>query len=97
MHIMDLRKITNAEFDANTMRASKISRDVRDDCQICGKAVNSETCKTWVHISTEGILLDPNKSTEEYGYNVSQGFFPVGSECAKSIPAQYKYVKAAQK
>ena len=88
MHIMDYR-IANDKFDQNTKAKSRIADDVRSDCQVCGKAVNRETCKTWVHLSIDGIILDPLISSEEYGPE-SQGFFPVGSECAKIIAIDYK-------
>lgn len=88
MHIMDYR-ISNTKFEQNTQAKSRIAEDDREDCQVCGKAVNRRTCKTWVHLSIIGILLDPNTSSEEYGPE-SQGFFPVGSECAKLIANEYK-------
>lgn len=89
MHIMDYR-VANDVFDKNTKADSRIALDVRGNCEVCGKAVNRNTCKTWVHLSVEGELLDPTKSSEDFGYNISMGFFPVGSECQKAIPAQFK-------
>lgn len=61
-----------------------------DECLVCHRPVNADKEGTiWVHMSTYNYLYLtalPEAETEEN----SQGWFPVGPECARKIPADYK-------
>jgi len=81
MHIMDYR-ISNTTFERNQKANSKVAN--RSDCMICGKATNTETCKTWVEVTTDGELIEIGVDHPR-----SQGCFTVGSDCAKKIPSRY--------
>lgn len=48
-------------------------------CIQCGRKIGKSSY--WVHASTDGTVLHPDDQGD-FG-TVSQGFFPVGSECAK--------------
>lgn len=52
-----------------------------DACCQCGRKVGQNSW--WVHLSIAGAVLDPNSPVE--GDPQSQGFWSVGSECAKKF------------
>jgi hypothetical protein len=63
-----------------------------DECILCGKRTsrNGRTNGKTLHVRVvdggSRIAL-PDEQVDERG---DMGYFPVGSECAKSIPAPYK-------
>lgn len=61
-----------------------------DECWLCGKGLTAEgAAKAWLVEMTQGghaIHAD-----ERWLRTDSQGAYPVGSECARSIPAAYKF------
>jgi hypothetical protein len=81
MHIMDYR-VANTTFDRNANAKSNVEN--REDCHICGKGVNRNTCTTWVEVDTDGTLIEVGVEDAD-----SQGCFPVGPECAKKIDKKY--------
>lgn len=59
----------------------KANVDASDDyCVVCGKKMGKNGFM--IHLSIDGTLLDPTKSSEEFN-GESQGYWNVGSECAK--------------
>jgi hypothetical protein len=50
-------------------------------CCQCGRKVGKNP--HWIHLSTSGQILNPNEENPK-----SQGFFPIGSECAKSFESE---------
>lgn len=63
-----------------------------DECHVCGRPLNPERISFLVHMST-GNTLYPKSITDaeaEAYPEGDQGWFPVGPECAKKIPAAYK-------
>lgn len=62
-----------------------------DECFLCGRGLTEKGAENGynIHLLTTGELA-PN-ATEWYDHKDSQGAFPVGSECAKSIPTGYKF------
>lgn len=73
-----------------------------DECFFCGRGLTASGLANawWVHLTTSGYLV-----TQDYGsvredagevqaaeeFRLSQGCFPVGSECAKRIARPYKF------
>jgi hypothetical protein len=50
-------------------------------CFLCGR---DTTEKLFVHYTTDGHLINTREEVEN-----SQGFFPVGSDCAKKLPKDF--------
>ena len=55
-------------------------------CIVCGKKMGKNGF--YVHLSIDGTILDSTKSSEEYG-SKSQGYWGVGSECAKKFDSAF--------
>jgi hypothetical protein len=51
------------------------------NCCQCGKKVGKNPF--WIHLSNSGRILNPNEENPS-----SQGFFPIGSECAKGFESE---------
>lgn len=75
---------------ANEKRLHKIADEHLGFCYICARPVDSRKT-AWVHMSTNGGLF-PANSNEKYEWEggTSQGWFEIGPECAKQVPAQYR-------
>ena len=76
----------SANYDKN----EEANHTNESPCLICGKEVNNPTL--WVHLLTEGNLTseegdDQGKLKNEE--DESQGFFPIGSACAKKLPKEF--------
>lgn len=75
---IDRSTIQSSKYDENIEREGEHS----DTCFICGKRTKS---KQLVHYLTSGELV-------AYGgddIKDSQGFFPIGSNCAKKLPKKF--------
>jgi len=61
-------------------------------CLICGRPLTRSAADNgyWVHMSTGWQIILPDDDESD-----SQGCFPVGSECAKRIPTEYRIKQAA--
>jgi len=77
--------------EINRGRKSSKSHDW-NECICCGRALNPSAKLFWVHWSFSGNLYPVNISDEvAYAHpEGDQGWFPVGADCAKKIPAEYK-------
>lgn len=84
MHIMDYR-VANTTFDRNANAKSNVEN--REECHICGKGVNRNTCTTWVQVTTDGTLIEVGVEDSQ-----SQGCFTVGKDCAKKIDKKYLHI-----
>jgi hypothetical protein len=51
------------------------------NCCNCGKKVGKNPL--WIHLSISGQILNPNEESPK-----SQGFFPIGSVCAKDFESE---------
>lgn len=70
------------KYDDNVERYGNNSRT----CECCGKQTDE---KLFVHICTSyEITTSKNDDLTAYGRE-SQGYFPIGRECAKKFPQQY--------
>lgn len=66
------------------------------ECFLCGRKIRSFPRCSWVHYTTGGYIT----SLDEEGMKkkdpggrcgVSQGFFPIGPDCARRIPARFVF------
>ena len=55
-------------------------------CAICGFKIRGNHSYA-VHLSVNGYLLPTDQHTNDY--DITQGFFAVGSECRKQLPATH--------
>ena len=69
-----------------------------DSCFICNRPMKTSGTEkgSWVHLSWEsGMIMNIEQSETDEGFEQSQGYFPVGSDCAKKIPKRFVF-KAAK-
>lgn len=57
----------------------------KNPCLICGKEIKTKSHK-WVQLLTNGNIISTDQPIEN-----SQGFFPVGNECAKKLTIQFSF------
>lgn len=62
-----------------------------DACSICGKRLKSTAKRRpFIHYLTNGRI------TSALAHDESQGFFEIGSGCAKTLPAKFVHYFAAE-
>ena len=76
---IELSSIRSSKYDDNIERLG----DDSNTCFCCGKHTAK---KLFVHYTTDDQLV--NERDENKVIN-SQGFFPIGSECAKKLPKDF--------
>jgi hypothetical protein len=61
-----------------------------EQCYVCGRGLTETGANNgwWVHMSNNAVIL-PIDLDDPDAVN-SQGWFPVGSECARQIPSTHK-------
>jgi len=59
--------------------------DVSNSCIVCGKPTKE---KLLVHLTTDGTITNEG---DESKIDNSQGFFPIGSNCAKQIEKEFVF------
>lgn len=85
-------------FDIDTVRPSEAVRDANEQrrttkhteaCFVCNKGMTDAVLDNgwWVHVSGGASLVPIGSDVDEVA---DMGYFPVGSECAKKIPAEYR-------
>jgi len=78
-----LDEVRSLNYDANIKKYGH--RD--DNCLLCGKPIkNSDTAKS-VHLLTNGNIV----SYQSDDIEGSQGFFDVGSDCAKTLVIKFTF------
>lgn len=72
-------------IDIDTVRRPDAEKKAQGDqpCFLCGKATDGSRL---VHLATFGALVPISETLPEHE---DQGFFPIGPECAKKLPADY--------
>ena len=78
---------TIEQQEANS-RIHRAGNEWNPECKMCGRKMSRKAHDNATHIHMS-VNLDLVPVKENIGSN-SQGFFPVGSECAKKLPADYK-------
>lgn len=58
------------------------------ECLICGRVIRDQKTATHVHLLTTGDLASRGEPVTE---EEDQGFFPVGPECARRLPAAFRF------
>lgn len=80
-----------ADWRERKANAERFTTDKHtDECFLCGRGLTAKAVENgWaVHLRTDNMLLpvgEPWDSDEQ-----SQGWFPVGSECAKRVPLTHR-------
>lgn len=84
----DLLRRSSDERRANMQRATRTQAEVVDECFVCGRGLTEKGLDraSWIEHTTSGYLVPVADPSPED----SQGCFPVGSECAKSVPAEFR-------
>lgn len=71
------------QIERNRERGGKPNTE---PCLVCGRDVK-DVLKHQVHFATDGTLFPVDEDNENHPD--TQGWFPVGPECAKKLPAGY--------
>ncbi len=75
---------THEQKERNRERTNWSNCD--EECIVCGKGMRKDRKPQYVHMLTSGQLAE-----RDYDGPGSQGCFPVGSECARKIPARFRF------
>lgn len=70
--------------EARERRIGRAERAGKEHCLFCGRATDGSR---WVHMVTDGTLFAVAEDHESDPD--SQGWFSVGPECARKVPAAY--------
>jgi hypothetical protein len=64
-------------------------RNLPDECFICGRGMAQDAIErgSSIHLLTDGTLA----LVGDMDNPLSQGWFPVGSECARKVPAEFRW------
>jgi hypothetical protein len=80
---IDLEDIRVKEYQNNIDRLGEYA----NTCFICGKLIKNMEKAKYVHYLTNGNIISYGGDDVEN----SQGFFPVGSDCAKKLVIQFAF------
>jgi hypothetical protein len=86
------------QADPEVRRAATHGPNSVDECFFCGRGLTERALQNgwWVHLNVGGYLVPQDYGSEnEDEARLSQGCFPVGSECAKKIARPFKFKMAA--
>lgn len=75
-----------ARFQASDSTRDRNEQRIKDDsepCVLCGRGTSGAH---WIHMSTDCDLVAIDATLPE---NEDQGWFTIGPECAKKIPAGF--------
>lgn len=80
------------QVDPETMarnEAKFFNSNHEDVCFCCGRGLTAKAIRNgWmIRLVTDGTLATENEVLDQ---REDQGYFPVGSECAKRVPAAYR-------
>jgi hypothetical protein len=76
-----LEEVQSPNYEKNLERFG----DHSDTCLICGKRTNGKS--KYIHLLTNGNIVSYGGDDIEE----SQGFFPIGSDCAKKLTIQFTF------
>ena len=92
MKTIELLTVVGLSIDDHIKRVQKNSVRVKGEdwpCPLCGKPVNPNTAKHWIHLVEGGGKLGHIEETN-FEECADLGWHPVGSDCAKKVPKGYK-------
>lgn len=78
-----LESVQSESYSSNIRRSSGSS----EHCIICGKQIKDTSKAKYVHLLTNGNLVSYSGEDIEG----SQGFFPVGIDCAKKLIINFSF------
>lgn len=83
----DLITIPTAAPEVREANDRKYGGTATHTCIVCLKGMTGVSAERgwWVHMTTSLMLAPADADVAN-----SQGWFPVGSECAKKVPAPYR-------
>ena len=81
-HYIDLDKVRNKNYYLNM---DKRGHECYNACILCGKDLDG--ARAFVHMTVDGKLTD--LSVNEIGETDSQGYFEIGSSCARKLPKSF--------
>ncbi len=60
-----------------------------ETCLLCGRGMSAQRAERgyWVHLDTANHIVPVD---EELPERHDMGWFPIGNDCAKRVPAQYR-------
>lgn len=76
-------ELRTSNYDANIEKYG----DHSDSCFICGKRIKNLEKAKMVHYLTNGNIVSHSGDDIEN----SQGFFPIGNDCAKKLVIQFAF------
>lgn len=87
---------TTLDIDAIRLPAEQRAANARlgkgepvDECFVCGRGLTERGLEraTWIEHTTSGRLV----AVDDLIPSDSQGCFPIGTECARKVPAIYRH------
>ena len=82
-HFINIDSIRSQKYEINSRRC----RDNEEPCMICGKGITEAAQVYLVHYTISGQITD--LKTDQLPEDESQGYFPIGSDCMKKLPASF--------
>lgn len=84
-----LASSVQADTDAFERNAARQTSNHADQCFLCGRGLTQSAVDRgyFIHLATDGRILD---TRDIVGVALDQGWFPVGSECAKRLPRTHR-------
>lgn len=80
---IDLDEVRSPKYRANEEREGCTS----ETCFICGKQIKNMDKAAWVHYTTNNTIV----SYDGDDLDISQGFFPVGTDCKKKLHIAFTF------
>lgn len=95
--ILILKDYQASEEAREQNRKSSFNRHGVDSCKLCEKGLSDKASENaWhVHMTVDQTLV-PVAWGDDLDGRVDQGWFPVGSECAKRIPLTHRKKRGVQ-
>jgi hypothetical protein len=80
--------LSTEQKETNAKRHNKATHGI-ESCKFCNRTISDKVLDaSWfVHMTVDGDLVEINT---EVSADLSQGWFPVGSDCAKKVPTNFR-------
>lgn len=76
-----LEDVRSKDYDSNEEKCGK-----HEPCFICGRPLKEGQQRKWVQYLTSGHIVSTDQELDN-----SQGFFPVGNDCAKKLVITFTF------
>lgn len=79
-----------ADHATRVANGARLREGYENPCHICGKPMADAKLDQawWVHMTTAGLLVEV--ALDEADVPDTQGWFPVGNDCARKVPATHR-------